>query len=117
MQKEDGEPGKLPYINFFYQSVNFLVLALMLISHFRKNSLRLVFPQVLLLIWRIEMSMLDFEGKRFDETLNTNMFIMMAIITIGVFIILLNSILNRKIYIVPLSALVCFVAAIGQQIM
>ena len=117
MQKEDGEPGKLPYINFFYQSVNFLVLALMLISHFRKNSLRLVFPQVLLLILRIEMSMLDFEGKRFDETLNTNMFIMMAIITIGVFIILLNSILNRKIYIVPLSALVCFVAAIGQQIM
>ena len=61
--------------------------------------------------------MLDFEGKRFDETLNTNMFIMMAIVTIGIFVILLNTLLNRKIYIVPLSVVVCFIGGIGQQIM
>lgn len=57
--------------------------------------------------------MLDFEGKRFDETLNTNMFIMMAIVTIGIFVILLNTLLNRKIYIVPLSAVVCFIGGMG----
>ena len=57
--------------------------------------------------------MLDFEGKRFDETLNTNMFIMIAIFTIGLFIILLNTLLNRKIYIVPLSVVVCFIGGMG----
>ena len=61
--------------------------------------------------------MLDFEGKRFDDTLNTNMFIMLAILTIGLLIILLNQLIGRKKWIFPLTALVTFGGAMGQQIM
>ena len=66
---------------------------------------------------RIELSMLDFDNKRFDPTLNTNMFITVAIITIALFMMLLNSLIGRKKITVPLTLVIIHILCVGERIM
>ena len=69
--QDEEESTMGPLLNVMYTCLILLVIILIFISKLRPNSLNLVYPQVLGVLLRHQMSILDFEGKRFDKTLNT----------------------------------------------
>lgn len=63
------------------------------------------------------LSLLDFEGKRFDETLDKEMFVILLLWTVTILGVCLNFLLTNMIIVVLNSAISSFLSVIGVFIM
>lgn len=79
--------------------------------------LNLVYLQVLGLLLRTHLSLLDFEGKRFDEKLNDSMLIILLIWTNTMLGVCFNFLVNQKIIIYVGALFSAFLSVIGTFIM
>lgn len=106
-----------PIFNFIYLTLNIFVMMMIIFSKCREGWLNLVYVQVIALQLRTCLSLLDFEGKRFDDKMNTNFFIILMLWTITMFAVCLNFLIVRKLYIYANSFITSFVFVIGSSIM
>ena len=97
--------------------MNLLVLILIIISFCKKNRLNLVYIQVLVLLMRTVLSLLDFEGKRFDEKVTTNMLIILLLWTATILGVCFNFLISKNIIIYSVSLVSAFFSVLGCFIM
>ena len=79
--------------------------------------MKLVYPAVSILLFRNILSLLDFEGKRFDETLDKEMFVILLLWTVTILGVCINFLLTNMIIIVLISAISSFLSVIGVFVM
>ena len=82
-------------INVIYLILNLFVIVLNSISKCRENSLQLVLPQALAILMRSALSLLDFEGKRFDKKLSLTMVMFFIILSLGSINVMFNFMLGK----------------------
>lgn len=106
-----------PVINLIYMLMNLCVMILIIISFCKENRLNLVHLQVLILLMRTLLSILDFEGKRFDEEVTTNMLIILLCWTITILGVCFNFISSKMIIIYAVALISSFLSVLGTFIM
>ena len=79
--------------------------------------MKLLYPAVSILLFRNILSLLDFEGKRFDETLDKEMFVILLLWTVTILGVCINFLLTNMIIIVLISAISSFLSVIGVFVM
>ena len=100
-------------INVIYLTLNLLVLILIIFSYYRENCLGIVYPSVLAMLFRSQLSLLDFEGKRFDKILNINFVMFYIIASIASLSVLFNVMIGKKTVLYLLSAFTTFTGVLG----
>ena len=110
-------PKHMALIQLVYWVSWLVVVILIIISMRQKDSLNLVYSQVTILLMRNILSMLDFEEKRFDETIDLNMFIILQLWTVTILGITMNFLMSNKVRILLTQTSNAFTSVLGAIIM
>jgi hypothetical protein len=93
------------------------VVALIVISKYNTKRLDLIYIQIVTLLIRNILTMLDFEEKRFDEKRNISVFIVLQLQGINILGISLSFLMTNKIKIFILQTLSASFSVLGAFIM
>ena len=104
-------------INAIYWGLWLIVIVMLIISVWKENRLNLIYYAVSVLLFRNVLSLLDFEGKRFDESQDLEMFVILLLWTVTILGVCINFLLTNMIVIVLISACSSFLSIIGVFVM
>ena len=95
----------------------FFVVILIIISKYNTKRLDLIYIQIVALLIRNILTMLDFEEKRFDEKRNISVFIVLQLQGINILGISLSFLMTNKIKILVFMTFAAFFSVCGAFIM